>query len=238
MKIYSYLAVGIFGPLAVAQSLCDQYGYYAQAGYYFNNNRWGQGSGQGSQCLTVSWANSDGVGWKTDWTWSGSPNNVKSYPYSGITMSNKLLVSQIGYLGTSASWQYSNTNIRANVAYDLFTAADPRHDPSSGDYELMIWLGKFGDIQPIGSSQGRVTVGSRSWDLWYGVNNGMRIYSFVASSPVSQFNEDIKPFFTYLQNSKGFPASSQYLITFQFGTEPFTGGPTTFNVANWNAKVN
>ncbi|KZL82620.1 murein transglycosylase [Colletotrichum incanum] len=224
--------------MALAQSLCGQYGYYANAGYYLNNNRWGQGSGQGSQCLIVDWTNSDGVGWHVDWTWSGSPNNVKSYPYSGITMSSKRLVSRIGYLGTSATWKYSNTNIRANVAYDLFTAANPNHDPSSGDYELMIWLARFGDIQPIGSSQGRVTVGSYSWELWYGVNNGMKIYSFVASSPINDFNANLKPFFNYLQNSKGFPASSQYLITYQFGTEPFTGGPTTFSVSRWNAKVN
>ena len=33
----------------------------------------------------------------------------------------------------------SNQNIRANVAYDLFTAANSGHGTSSGDYELMIW---------------------------------------------------------------------------------------------------
>jgi xyloglucan-specific endo-beta-1,4-glucanase len=47
-------------------------------------------------------------------------NNIKSMP-------------------TSITWDYSNRNIRANVAYDVFTAADPNHDKSSGDYELMVW---------------------------------------------------------------------------------------------------
>jgi len=43
---------------------------------------------------------------------------------------------------TSITWRYDgNTtyNMRANVAYDLFTAADPEHVNSGGDYELMIW---------------------------------------------------------------------------------------------------
>jgi xyloglucan-specific endo-beta-1,4-glucanase len=40
---------------------------------------------------------------------------------------------------SAAAWSYSGTNVRANVAYDLFTAADPNHATHSGDYELMIW---------------------------------------------------------------------------------------------------
>jgi xyloglucan-specific endo-beta-1,4-glucanase len=48
-------------------------------------------------------------------------------------------ITSIGSMQTSVSWSYSTTNIRANVAYDIFTAADPNHSNSSGDYELMIW---------------------------------------------------------------------------------------------------
>jgi xyloglucan-specific endo-beta-1,4-glucanase len=63
---------------------------------------------------------------------------VKSYVYSGRQI-NKKLVSQLNSLPTTANWGYSNQNIRCNVAYDLFTAADINHDKSSGDYELMVW---------------------------------------------------------------------------------------------------
>ncbi|KAI0198224.1 concanavalin A-like lectin/glucanase domain-containing protein [Astrocystis sublimbata] len=224
---------------AQSQTLCDQYAYFASGGYEFNNNMWGKGSGSGSQCTYVDRANSGGVAWHTTWSWSGGENNVKSYPYSGRQLSSKKLVNQIGSIPSSVSWSYSNTNIRANVAYDLFTAADPNHATSSGDYELMIWLGRFGNVYPIGSSVGTVSVGGSSWELFTGYNGAMRVYSFVATSPpVTSFSSDIKEFFNYLSNSQGFPASSQYLITLQFGTEPFTGSSTTLNVNSWSANVN
>ncbi|RYP74925.1 hypothetical protein DL771_002709 [Monosporascus sp. 5C6A] len=224
--------------LVQSQSLCGQYSYYASSGYEFNNNMWGQGSGSGSQCTYVDRASSGGVAWHTTWSWSGGQNNVKSYPYSGRQLPTKKLVSQIGSIPTSTSWSYSNTNIRANVAYDLFTAADPNHATSSGDYELMIWLGRYGDVYPIGSSVGRVSVGGYNWELFTGYNGAMRVYSFVASSPVTGFNSDLKQFFNYLSSSQGFPASSQHLITLQFGTEPFTGNSATLNVHSWSAEAN
>lgn len=124
---------------ANAQTLCDQYGYYASNGYEINNNEWGKGSGSGSQCTYVNSVSGSGISWRTTWNWSGGDNNVKSYPNAGLQISNAKLVSQINNIPTSASWSYSNTNIRADVAYDLFTASDPNHSKSSGDYELMIW---------------------------------------------------------------------------------------------------
>ena len=137
MKSFSLLA--LLASAVSAQQLCEQYGYHGQSGWYFNNNAWGSGSGSGSQCTYVDEVRSDGVSWHTDWQWSGSENNVKAYPYSGRELSNKPLVSSIGSIPSSASWGYSGNNVRANVAYDLFTAADAGHDTSSGDYELMIW---------------------------------------------------------------------------------------------------
>lgn len=79
-----------------------------------------------------------GVKWHTDWNWSGGQNNVKSYPYSGRQITPRI-VSSIGSIPSVADWAYSGNNIRANVAYDLFTASNPNHATSSGDYELMIW---------------------------------------------------------------------------------------------------
>lgn len=113
---------------------------------------------------------------------------------------------------TSVSWSYSTQDLRANVAYDIFTAADPDHANSGGDYELMIWLARLGGIYPIGKSTGTVTVAGKSWDLWVGMNGQMQVYSFVAASPVTIFNADVKLFFNYLQTNQSFPASTQNLI--------------------------
>ncbi|KAL2148597.1 hypothetical protein VTH82DRAFT_2151 [Thermothelomyces myriococcoides] len=170
-------------------------------------------------------------------TWQGGENNVKSFANCGLQVPQGRTISSINNLQTSISWSYSNTNIRANVAYDLFTAADPNHDHSSGDYELMIWLAKYGDVYPIGSSAGYVNVAGQDWELWTGYNGAMRVYSFIAPSPRNSFSANVKEFFNYLESAQGFPASSQYLLIFQAGTEPFTGGETTFTVNNFSASV-
>lgn len=74
-------------------------------------------------------------------------------------------------------------------------------------------LGKYGDIGPIGSSQGTVNVGGSSWTLYYGYNGAMQVYSFVAPGNLTNWNGDVKNFYNYLQNNKGYPASSQYVLS-------------------------
>ena len=138
MKASLLTSLASLATVSMAQQLCDQFAYHEANGYYFNNNRWGQDSGSGEQCLTVGNTAGGSVSWHVDWTWSGAENSVKSYPYSGRTLTPRL-VSEIGGLPSSVDWGYSGGNIRANVAYDLFTAADPNHETSSGDFELMIW---------------------------------------------------------------------------------------------------
>ncbi|KAA8651139.1 hypothetical protein EYZ11_013121 [Aspergillus tanneri] len=221
---------------AQAATLCDQFATYKQDPFLLNNNLWGQGSGTGSQCTYFDGASSWEVSWHTSWNWAGGDDQVKSYANAGLEF-NKKLVSEIGSIPTAAEWSYDNTNIKADVAYDLFTAADINHSTSSGDYELMIWLGKYGSIQPIGSQIATVDIGGHTWEVWYG-GSTQQTYSFVASNgPVTSFSGDIKNFWDYLTHNHGYPASSQYLITLQFGTEPFTGGQSTLTVSKWSANV-
>lgn len=144
MKTTTLLALpaALLLPLAArAQDLCGQYDYYSSSGYYVNNNAWGSDAASGgSQCTHVDNISDNGVGWHAEWSWSGGETSVKSYPYSGRDLpSAKPLVKDIGSLPTKAEWAYAGDDIKGDVAYDLFTAADPDHDTSSGDYELMIW---------------------------------------------------------------------------------------------------
>lgn len=126
-------------PAVWAQNLCNQFDYHSSDGYYVNNNAWGAAAGQGGQCTYIDSISDIGVAWHTSWSWSGNDYNVKAYPHAGRELSVKSLVSDITRLATKAEWQYSGDGIRANVAYDMFTVADPNHDGSSGDYEVMIW---------------------------------------------------------------------------------------------------
>nr|AAM77715.1 endoglucanase [Aspergillus luchuensis] len=236
MKAFHLLAALSGAAVAQQAQLCDQYATYTGGVYTINNNLWGKDAGSGSQCTTVNSASSAGTSWSTKWNWSGGENSVKSYANSGLSF-NKKLVSQISHIPTAARWSYDNTCIRRGRAYDLFTAADINHVTWSGDYELMIWLARYGGVQPLGSQIATATVEGQTWELWYGVNGAQKTYSFVAANPITSFQGDINDFFKYLTQNHGFPASSQYLITLQFGTEPFTGGPATLNVADWSASV-
>jgi len=121
-------------------TLCKQYEYWSGNGYEMNNNLWGKDSANqgGSQCTYLDSASSSGIAWHSTWNWQGNPNNVKSYVYAGRQVTKGKKISQISSMPTSVSWKYS-TSVRANVAYDIFTASDPDHSNSSGDYELMIW---------------------------------------------------------------------------------------------------
>lgn len=231
MKSVSLLAfVGLAA--AVESLLCEQYGQAESNGYYANNNKWGANLGSGSQCLSVDQMTTGGVSWSVDWTWSGNDDMTKAYPYAGRTLTDKKLVSAITSIPSRADWGYSGEAIRANVAYDMFTSADAAHDTSSGDYEVMVWLGNDAKLWPIGTAGAVVQVAGKEWTLWDGFNGAMHVYSFVATSDQNSVDFDVKEFFDYLRDNKGYPADSQYLTTLQLGTEPMTGGPATFQV-NW-----
>ncbi|KAI1325132.1 endoglucanase [Xylariaceae sp. FL0255] len=235
----STLALAAIAPSVLAQTLCDQYAYASANGYGVNNNNWGESAGSGSQCTYIDSYPTSGIAWHTDWTWSGGDNNVKSYANSGLIINSgtQQIVSNIPSIPTKAQWAYTGNDIRADVAYDMFTASDPNHDTSSGDYEMMIWLGDLGGVDPIGSSTGTVTVDGASYNLWVGYNGAMKVFSFVAVDSPATFESDISLFFDEITSSQGFPASSQYLISLQFGTEAFTGSDCQFNVWYWYASI-
>lgn len=104
------------------------------------NNLWGKDQAtSGSQCTYFEGTSGSGIKWSTEWTWTGADNNVKSYAYAGRQLVKGNVISKVKSMPTTVNWNYNTTDIRCNVAYDIFTASDPNHASSSGDYELMIW---------------------------------------------------------------------------------------------------
>jgi len=194
-------------------SLCKKYEYWSGNGYECLNNLWGDNAAtSGSQCTYVDGASNSGVKWHTQWTWNGGHDNVKSYAYCGRILTKGRTIGSIKSMPTETDWSYNTMSQRCNVAYDVFTAADPNHANSGGDYELMIWLARIGDIYPIGKSTMQVTLGGHTWDLWIGMNGAMKVFSFVAPTPVNSFSADVKDFFNWLEKNQNFPASKQNLI--------------------------
>lgn len=77
-------------------------------------------------------------------------------------------------------------------------------------------LARLGGVWPISQSGqpiARVNIGGYQFDLYFGYNGSMKVYSFLPpSGNYNSFNADIKQFFDYLTQTQGFPASSQNLI--------------------------
>ncbi|KAK4161127.1 glycoside hydrolase family 12 protein [Cladorrhinum sp. PSN259] len=220
-------------------TLCDQYAYWSGNGYELLNNLWGKDAAtSGSQCVTLDGTTNAGLAWRTNWTWSGGPESVKSFVYAGKQFPKGRTIQSISSMHTSVSWRYSTEKLRANVAYDMFTAADPNHANSFGDYEVMIWLARLNNAKPIGGDMGIRSIGGRSYNLWVGYNGAMKVFSFVAVGNQYDWSGDAKLFFDYLKDNERYPADSQNLIVYQFGTEAFVGGPATMTVSQFAANVN
>lgn len=103
----------------------------------------------------------------------------------------------------------------------------------------MIWLGSYGGAGPIsstGSAIATVTINGASYKLFYGLNGSVKVYSFVASSNITNFNGDLNLFFKYLTSSQGVP-SSYYITSLQAGTEPFTGSKVVLTTSAYSISV-
>ncbi|KAF2733971.1 concanavalin A-like lectin/glucanase [Polyplosphaeria fusca] len=197
-------------------SLCTQYAYYAANGYEVLNNLWGKDTAtSGSQCTYYEGAVGSGIKWSSTWSWQGAQDNVKSYVYAGRQLTKGNTIAKIKTMPTQINWSYNTTsNVRANVAYDIFTAQDPNHINTT------------------------VTIAGYKFDLYFGYNGSMQVFSFVRSgNDLTSFNADVKLFFNYLVTSQQFPESTQNLIVYQIGTEAFTGGPVKFSVSNFSATL-
>ncbi|KAL4891686.1 putative xyloglucan-specific endo-beta-1,4-glucanase A [Aspergillus ambiguus] len=216
---------------------CDQWGQVTAGNFILYNNLWGQGNADsGSQCTGLdSSGGNDSIAWHTSWSWSGGAGQVKSFANAAYQFTPKQL-SSLSAVPTTWKWQYTGSDMVANVAYDLFTSSTADGD---NEYEIMIWLAALGGAGPISSTGSPVanpTVAGQSWDLYSGQNGAMQVYSFVASSETETFSADLMDFITYLENNQGL-STSQYLIDVQAGTEPFSGQDAKLTTSAYSVSV-
>ena len=112
-------------------------------------------------------------------------------------------------------------------------------------------------ISQAGAPIATVTIAGYTFDLYFGYNGSMKVYSFVraGNNDINSFQADVKLFFNYLTQNYQYPESSQNLIgeytyyspyspeilltqlVYQIGTEAFTGGPAKFSVPSFSASV-
>ncbi|KAI1825730.1 family 12 glycosyl hydrolase [Xylaria intraflava] len=219
-----------------ATSLCGQWDSVETGSYIVYNNLWGESAGTGSQCTTVDGLSGSSLSWSTSWSWSGGQYNVKSFANVVVQAAVKQ-ISAISSIPTTWSYSYTGSGIVADVAYDMFTSSSAS---GSSEYEVMVWLAALGGAGPISSSGSPIatpTIAGVSWNLFDGYNGAMHVFSFVASSQVTDFNGDISDFLSYLTSNQGMP-TSQYLTSLGAGTEPFVGSDAVLTTKAYSVAVN
>ncbi|KAI1163082.1 family 12 glycosyl hydrolase [Nemania serpens] len=219
-----------------AATFCGQWDSVQTGSYIVYNNLWGQSAGTGSQCTTVNGLSGSSVAWSTSWSWSGGQYNVKSYANVVVQTAAKK-ISAIGSIPSTWKYSYTGKNMVANVAYDLFTSSSAS---GSSEYEVMVWLAALGGAGPISSTGSPVAtpnIAGVSWKLYEGYNGNMHVFSFVASSQVTNFSGDLKAFLSYLTSNRGM-STSQYVTSLGAGTEPFVGSSAVLTTTAYSASIN
>jgi len=175
------------------------------------------------------------LSWSTTWNWQGGQYNVKSYTNAALDFSSVQL-STITSIPTVWDWSTDDTEASVyDVSYDTFLTAS---SGSANIYEVMVWVKAEGGAGPIGSSVGTYSINGYTWTLFSGTNGATTVYSFVASTTITNVNFDLNAFYTTLI-SLGYVSSSDWLGggAIGAGTEPFTGA-TTLTVTAFSVSIN
>jgi hypothetical protein len=184
---------------AVYQSSA-QYASYAAGSYTIYNDEWG--SGYGSQTLWVNSATNWGV-----YSTQPSTSGVKAYPNESVSVGTALN----SLNSVSSSFNESNpSGGNWESAYDIWL--------NGSGIEVMVWTDVSGNVGPLGSSVGSVSLDGNTWTLYSGSNGSNPTYSFVRSGNESSGTVNILDLLKYLENTKGY-YSNPTLSTVQYGWE-------------------
>ena len=96
-----------------ATAQCGQYQSQSSGPYTLYTNGWGWSSGVGSQCSQIDSLTGSSLAWSTTWSWSSTPNQVKSYTNVETGYTKKQL-SAYTSIPTTWKWSYTGTDLRVN----------------------------------------------------------------------------------------------------------------------------
>lgn len=238
--------------------LCGKYDVYntSSGDLSFTSDAWNPDK-RGGQCVTVD---KNGTKFDATWKWESDAASVHSYPH--VNFNSPLLpvkMTSLSGLAIQSQWSMSPSsspsiandveglsqlNTIANVALDMFVDSDSTNAQSEVDasYEIMIWLGSFGDPKPLGFSQGascwNQSLGNVIFKLYTGKNHrGHRTFSWMSPVNMTDFNEDISPLLQALWRNKLIPGDA-FLGLVEFGTEAFHSDKNiTFTVSHFSMNL-
>jgi Cellulose binding domain/Glycosyl hydrolase family 12 len=178
----------------------DQWAQYSTGGYTIYNDEWG--SGHNTQTLWVKPATNWGV-----FSTQPSTSGVKSY--ANISKSVGVALNSL----SSATSSFNETNPSGGnweSAYDIWL--------NGTGIEVMVWTYVSGNVGPLGSAVGTVSLDGNTWTLYAGNNGSNPTYSFVRSGNESSGTVNLLDLLKYLENTKGY-FSNPTLSTIQYGWE-------------------
>jgi xyloglucan-specific endo-beta-1,4-glucanase len=115
---------------------------------------------------------SNATAWSSTWGWSKNPGLVHAFPNAKLdTALLPLMLRNLASLAIDVSWSYEggssatgnndfdslrDLGAKANVAVDMFFDSDSSNavTTTKSAYEVMVWLGSFGEVVPIGFTNG------------------------------------------------------------------------------------
>ncbi len=215
--------------------------------YAVQNNVWNS-QGSGTQCVSALWNNGKSAGF------IASPQGIdiaaevgpKSYPsvvlgwHYGTFHGSYGAARQISTLTTIPSkWTYTvPTGTESyNVSYDIWIHSQNNPPAPNGSLELMIWA-NHRDTVPIGQLvEENFSIAGGNWEVWYGQNtNGWNVVSYVNIANPSGVELDVAEFVNNAV-TRGYAASSDYLLGVQAGFEIWRGS-SEFRSDSYTITIN
>jgi hypothetical protein len=220
------VAAGAIAALAVgpawayAYESSGQWASYSTGGYTIYNDEWG--SGHGTQTL---WVNSSG-----NWgVFSNQPSTsgVKSYANESKSVGKAL--NSLSYANSSFGESLPGTG-NWESAYDVWL--------NGTGIEIMIWTDTHGNVGPLGSSIGNLTLDGNTWTVYVGNNGSNPVYSFKRTSNETAGSVNILDLLKWLENTKHY-FSNPTLSTIQYGFEISGTNSTTqnFTINSYSASA-
>ncbi len=195
------IAVLSVGPAwAYAYESSAQYASYSTGGYTIYNDEWG--SGHGSQTLWVNSSNNWGV-------FSNQPNTSGVKAYANESKSINKALNSLSYAKSSFSESVPGTG-NYESAYDIWL--------NGSGIEIMVWTSTHGNVGPLGSNTGNLSIDGNTWTVYAGSNGSNPTYSFKRTSNESSGSVNLLDLLKWLENTRHY-YSNPTLSTIQYGFE-------------------
>jgi len=205
---------------AYAYESSGQWASYSTGGYTIYNDEWG--SGHGSQTLWVNSASNWGV-----FSTQPSTSGVKAY----ANASKSVGVALNSLHGASSSFNESLPGSgNWESAYDIWL--------NGSAIEVMVWTDTHGNVGPLGSSIGNLSLDGNTWTVYVGNNGSNAVYSFKRTSNEASGSVNILDLLKWLENTKHY-FSNPTLSTIQYGFEISGTGNTqqNFTINSYSASA-